>query len=131
MNTAAATDHADATANCHDYALVRTNERTGADYNIWVSVDDYTPYSPATWSDPGEEAQVEATGWGTLGNEIELTQDELDEVLLAVEEDRLGTPAPAGVVHTDLAQREQLFSGGCPHLAAVFHNMSSIPATGF
>ncbi len=83
-----------ATEDSHDYVITRENARTGAEYNVWVRVDSYDPGERGTRWDPGYGPEVEAEAWGTLGQEIELTQDEETELIIWCQECRDGYWGP-------------------------------------
>ena len=66
-----------ATADDHDYEVTRYNARTGAPYSVWVRVTHFAQEEQQTWDDPGTPAEIEAFGWGSFEQEIDLDDDEL------------------------------------------------------
>ena len=64
-----------------DFELARTNHRRNREYSVWVKVTYSDPGQRQTYHQPYESPTIEADAWGSLGNPIELTDDELNGVL--------------------------------------------------
>ena len=75
-----------ATADDHDYELTRYNPRTDKPYSVWVRVTHFVPSEHQTWDDPSSPAEIEAFGWGSFEQEIELDSDELFELVDQIED---------------------------------------------
>lgn len=69
-----------ATSDDHNYELTHFNWRTGAPYSVWVRVFNFSLAEPATRDYPGAPAELDARGWGSLGQPIELDDDDLFEL---------------------------------------------------
>lgn len=69
-----------ATPDDHDYELTRYNWRTDKPYSVWVRVTHFVPAERQTWDDPGAPAEIEAYGWGSFEQPIELDDAELFEL---------------------------------------------------
>ena len=70
----------DENSNDHDLSITRYSRRDRP-YYVWVKVTSYCPGEAMTYDHPGCGSEVEdADAWTTMGDEIELTRDELDEV---------------------------------------------------
>jgi hypothetical protein len=80
----------DITWDDYDTKLTRHNKRTDKPYTLYVKVIYHYAGTPPSWDSPGDAPEIEAVAWGSMGQEIKLTDDELNQLI----EDGAGVPEP-------------------------------------